>query len=162
MQGASLASAPKRRQRGAGARKPSRTMIGQYIAEELGDRWPQAKGWAATHYCTRAWGDLNWSEQWWMQQLRSGALMCELQAARQAHGGRVEAPPFTIVNAPCASTTSRLRSRSPRRNRRPDPAASAAPAASTHPANSSSTDASRREHDRRRMQTMLDLSLIHI
>ena len=127
-----------------------------YIAEQLGDRRPQARGWAAAHYRTRAWRDLNWGERWWVQQLRSGALMRELQAARAAHGGRVEAPPFRMVGAPVASTTLRLRSRSPRRNRRAAPAASAAPVASTLPAASSSTSASRMEHYRRRMQTKLD------
>ena len=81
--------------------------------------------------------------------------MRELQAARQAHGGRVEAPPFKTVNAPCASTTSRLRSRSRRRSRRRDRAVSAAPAVSTLPAASFSIRASYKEHDGHRMQTNL-------
>ena len=126
----------------------------KFIAEQVGDKRPQERGWGGTHHCTRAWRDLNWGEQWWVQQLRSGTLMRELQAARQAHGGRVEAPPFTIVNAPQASTTSRLRSRSPRRSRRRDRAASAAPVASTLLA-ASSRQESHKEHYSRKMETEL-------
>ena len=78
--------------------------------------------------------------------------MRELQAARQAHGGRVEAPPFTMVNTPQASTTSRLRSRSRRRSLRRDRAASAAPAAFTLPA-ASSREESHKDKCNRKMDT---------
>ena len=125
-----------------------------HVAEQLGERRPQKTGWAGAHYGTRTWRDLSWGEQWWMQQLRSGALMRELHAAQEAHGGRVEAPPFAIVGAPIASSTWRLRSRSPRRSRCPAPATAAAPAAST--------TTGRTDYYRRRMQAKLGEFKVHL
>ena len=54
------------------------------------------KGKGTMHHHTRQWDDLTHSEQWWIQRLRSGALRDDLRAARAAHGGRVQAPPFKM------------------------------------------------------------------
>ena len=55
----------------------------------------KGRGGAAEH-APRAWADMSWGEQWWLQKLWNGNLKRRMREAEQRHGGRVQAQPFRV------------------------------------------------------------------